>query len=128
ATLSWRAAMSYTDARFDGGSLDGLRPAQAAEWSATAGLVWRATEETTLSADLRYESDRFEDDLNSRVLEAAAVLDLRAEQALTDTVSIYAALDNALDAAVETAETAGGNGSRGPPQALRLGVRLRTGP
>jgi len=127
ATLSWRAAMSYTDARFDGGSLDGLRPAQAAEWSAAAGLVWRATEATTLSADLRYESDRFEDDLNSRVLEAATVLDLRAEQALTDTVSIYAALDNALDATVETAETAGGIESLGPPQALRLGVRLRTG-
>lgn len=127
AALSWRAAFSYTDARFDGGSLDGLRPAQAPEWSASAGLMWRPLDSTTFSADLRYESERFEDDLNSRVLGAAAVVDVRIEQALTETVSIYAALDNALDAEVETAETADGIESFAPPQALRVGFRLRTG-
>jgi outer membrane cobalamin receptor len=81
----------------------------------------------TLSAALIYESERFDDDLNSRVLESAVTLDLRAEQALTDQVSIYAALDNALDADLETAETADGVESFGPPRAFRLGVRLRAG-
>jgi len=125
--LNWRAAFAYTHARFDGGSLDSLRPAQAPEWSATAGLDWRATDSLTLSGAVSYESDRFEDDLNSRVLESATVLDLRAEQALTDTLSIYAALDNVLDSDVETAETADGIESFGPPRAVRVGVRLRTG-
>jgi hypothetical protein len=40
-------------------------------------------------------------------------------------VSVYAALDNALDADVETAESGSGIESFGPPRALRLGVRLR---
>src|SRR5262245_51118524 len=43
---SWRAALSYTDARVDGGAdapqLTGLRPAQAPEWSITAGLEFDA--------------------------------------------------------------------------------------
>lgn len=42
--FSWRAALSYTDARVDGGAdapqLTGLSPAQAPQWSATAGIVW----------------------------------------------------------------------------------------
>jgi outer membrane receptor protein involved in Fe transport len=126
-TLNWRAALAYTHARFDGGPLNALRPAQAPEWSASAGLDWRATDQMTLSAALIYESERFDDDLNSRVLESAVTLDLRAEQALTDQVSIYAALDNALDADLETAETADGVESFGPPRAFRLGVRLRAG-
>ena len=126
-TLNWRAALAYTHARFDGGPLDALRPAQAPEWSASAGLDWRATDRLTLSGALIYESERFEDDLNSRVLEGALTLDLRAEQALTDQVSVYAALDNALDADLETAETADGIESFGPLRAFRLGARLRTG-
>jgi len=125
--LSWRAAFAYTHARFESGPLEGLRPAQAPEWSASAGLDWRATDATTLSAALVYESGRFEDDLNSRTLNGATSLDLRVEQSLSQTLSIYAALDNALDSDVETAETADGIESFGPPRAFRLGLRLRTG-
>jgi outer membrane receptor protein involved in Fe transport len=73
-----------------------------------------------------YESERFEDDLNSRVLSAATVLDLRAEQRISNAVSLYAALDNVFDEAVETGETADGVESFGPPRAFRVGVRLRT--
>ncbi len=125
--LSWRAAFAYTHARFDSGPLEGLRPAQAPEWSASAGLDWRVADATTLSAALVYESGRFEDDLNSRVLDGAASLDMGIEQRLTETLAIYAALDNALDGDVETAETADGIESFGPPRAFRLGLRLRTG-
>jgi outer membrane receptor protein involved in Fe transport len=91
----------------------------------SAGLDWRVAAATTLSAALAYESERFDDDLNSRVLGAATMRDLRAEQALGHGVSVYAALDNALDAEVETAESGSGIESFGPPRALRLGVRLR---
>jgi outer membrane receptor protein involved in Fe transport len=128
-TLSWRAALLYTDARVDGAAaapaLTGLRPAQSPEWSATAGLAWRAGDATTLSADLSYESARFEDDLNSRELSPATVLDLRLEQRIAEGALIYAALDNALDADVETAETATGIESFGPPRAIRVGLRVR---
>jgi outer membrane receptor protein involved in Fe transport len=119
--LDWRAALNYTDAE-----IAGLAPAQAPEWSATAGLDWRLTPYTTFSADVAYESERFEDDLNSRILSAATTLDLRLEQALASNVSIYAALDNALNEAVETAETADGIESFGAPRAARFGLRVRT--
>lgn len=123
--LGWRVALNYTDAAFDGGPLAGLRPAQSPEWSATAGLEWRVLAGTTLSAALVYESARFEDDLNTRELDAAVALDLRAEQRLHGGVSAFAALDNALDAEIETAETADGVESFGPPRAFRLGIVLR---
>jgi outer membrane receptor protein involved in Fe transport len=126
--VEWRAAFSYADARVDGGAaapaLTGLRPAQSPEWSATAGLRWRMLEAASLSADLSYESDRFEDDLNSRVLDGAAVVDLRFE--IGGEVSAYIALDNALDADFETAETADGIESFGPPRRLRVGLRIAT--
>jgi vitamin B12 transporter len=126
--LSWRAAFSYTDAEVDGGdaapALTGLRPAQAPEWSVSGGASWQPFAATTLSADVIYESERFEDDLNTRVLSAATVLDLRVQQQLSPLASVYLALDNALDADVETAETADGIESFAPPRVLRVGLRF----
>ncbi len=123
--LGWRVALNYTDAEFGSGPLGGLRPAQSPEWTASAGVDWRPLEATTLSAALIYESARFEDDLNSRGLDAATVLDLRAERRLSAGVSVYAALDNALDVAIETAESGDGTESFGPPRAFRVGLVLR---
>jgi outer membrane receptor protein involved in Fe transport len=124
SALDWRVALTYTDAVARGGALDGLRPAQTPRFSAVTGFEWRAFPQTSLSADLSYESERFEDDLNSRTLAPAFVADLRAEHALTPTLGLYAALDNAFDVEVETAETADGVASYGPGRALRVGLRL----
>jgi outer membrane cobalamin receptor len=121
----WRAALNYTHAQFDTGPLAGLRPAQSPEWSASAGVSWRVTDATTLSAAFVYESARFEDDLNSRELAGATLADLRIEHRLLDRISLFAALDNAFDAGVETAEAADGVESFAPPRTLRAGVVLR---
>lgn len=126
--LSVRAALSATDARVDGGTpapqLTGLRPAQAPVWSAVAGLDWQASGRLALAADLRWESRRFDDDLNSRVLDAAATVDLRADWALTPSATVWMAADNLFDADVEVAETGAGVAGYGPPRTLILGVRL----
>ncbi|HWQ87562.1 TonB-dependent receptor [Brevundimonas sp.] len=126
--LSLRAALSATDARVDGGAeapqLTGLRPAQAPIWSAVVGLDWRPVEPLTLAADLRWESRRFEDDLNSRVLGAGATVDVRAEWELTPSAAVWLAADNLFDAEVETAETGTGVAGFGPPRTLGVGVRL----
>lgn len=126
--VSLRAALSATDARMDGGTvaprLTGLRPAQAPIWSATAGLDWRATDRLTLVVDLRWESRRFEDDLNSRVLDAAVVAALRADWALSPQATLWAAADNLFDEAVEVSETGTGVAGYGPPRTLTIGVRL----
>jgi len=125
-TLTWRTALNYTDAVVRGGTLEGLAPAQSPEWSAHAGLDWRIADRTTLSANLSYESARFEDDLNSRELSPALMTGFAAEQRLSASAALFAVLDNAFDTAVETAETADGVESFAAPRAFRVGLRLRT--
>lgn len=127
-SFSWRAALSYTDARVDGEDvapqLTGLSPAQAPHWSATAGIVWRAWDGGELSADVRYESERFDDDLNTRRLASAFTLDLRVEHRVAAGASLFVALDNAFDAEIETGETADGVTLYAAPQAARVGLRI----
>ena len=126
--LSLTGALSATDATIDGGTaapqLTGRRPAQAPIWSAVAGLDWRATDRLSLTGQVRYESRRFDDDLNSRVLDAAATVDLRARWRLTDRAVAYLAADNLFDEDVEVSETGVGVAGYGPPCTFRLGVRL----
>lgn len=127
--LSFDAAVSVTDAEVDGGTaaaqLTGLRPAQAPEWSATAGAEWRATDRLGLIVRVRHEGDRFEDDLNSRVLEAATTVDGRAEYVIRDGVLVYLAADNLFDAGVAVSETGDGVEGYGPPRTVRAGLSLR---
>lgn len=126
--LTLRAALSLTDAEVDGGTaapqLTGLRPAQAPRFSAVTGLDWRATDRLTLAADARWESDRFEDDLNSRVLEAGGTLDLRADWSLNDTTTLWVSAANLFDAEVEVSKTGTGVAGYAPPRTLGVGVRL----
>jgi vitamin B12 transporter len=124
-----RLAGGYTRAKVDGGTaapqLTGLRPAQTPRLTASAEAGWRPAEPVTLSAAVRYESSRFDDDLNSRVLSAATTLDLRADWRVTPGAELYAALDNATDVGVETAETADGISSYDAPRTFRVGVVWR---
>ncbi|MNU85606.1 catecholate siderophore receptor CirA [compost metagenome] len=126
--LDLNGALSVTDARVDGGTsapqLTGLRPAQAPIWSASAGLDWRASDRLSLSARARYESKRFDDDLNSRVLGAAVTADVRADWRVTETATLWLAADNLFDAEVEVSETGNGVEGFGPPRSLSVGLRL----
>ena len=126
--LTLSGAVSVTDARLDGGDqapqLTGLRPAQAPIWSTTAGLDWQASEAVALSLRARYETKRFDDDLNSRILDAALRLDARADWQVLDGAALWLALDNLADEGVAVAQTGEGVTSYGPPRSLRLGLRL----
>ncbi|MEQ1818503.1 MAG: TonB-dependent receptor [Terricaulis sp.] len=122
---NWRVALNYTDANFEGGPLGGLRPVQSPQWSTSAGMDWRVSVATTLSWMLVYEGARFEDDLNRRELGSMTRVDLRAQQRLREQLFVFAALDNALDAEIETAETGTGIESFAAPRALRVGLVWR---
>jgi outer membrane receptor protein involved in Fe transport len=122
------SALSVTDARLDGGStapqLTGKRPAQAPVWSATAGLSADLTETLMLATDLTWEGKRFEDDLNSRVLDPAWRLDARLDWRVKPLVTVYVAGDNLLDAEIQTSRTADGVAGYAVPRIVRVGLRL----
>jgi vitamin B12 transporter len=127
--LQLRAAAAYTDAEVDGGAaapqLTGLRPAQTPKWTATAGFDWRPLAPLSVSADLRYESGRWEDDLNSRRLSSGFQLDARAAWRLSAGWEIYVAAENLTDERLETGETADGVESFAIPQTFRIGFAFR---
>jgi len=122
------SALAVTDARVDGGGdapqLAGKRPAQAPVWSATAGLSAALTEALTLAADVTYEGKRFEDDLNSRVLDPAYRLDARLDWRVRPLVTAYVAGDNLLDADIQTSRTADGVAGYAAPRIVRVGLRV----
>ena len=124
-----RLAADYTWARVDGGAaapaLTGLRPAETPRLSVTGALSWRPFERLTLLAQARYESARFDDDLNTRRLAPGGTADLRADVRLTRTVSVFAAAENLFDAAIQTGRTADNTVSYGPPRLVRVGVTVR---
>lgn len=126
--LTITGAVSITDARVDGGAqapqLTDLRPAQAPIWSANVGVDWRASDRLTLSARVRYESKRFEDDLNSRVLDDAVTLDTRADWRLTPRAALWLAADNLFDAEVEVSETGTGVAGYSAPRTISAGLTL----
>jgi outer membrane receptor protein involved in Fe transport len=128
-SLSWRAAFAYTHARVDGGSsapqLTGLRPAQTPEWTATTGLDWRAREKLTISGQLRYVSDQFEDDQNLRRLPPGAELNARAAWSLAPDQEVYVAVDNLADAKISTGKTADFVDSYSEPRTFRVGFSYR---
>jgi outer membrane receptor protein involved in Fe transport len=105
-TLNIWGAVALTNARYVSGQLDGLRPAQAPRATITGGATWQALERLSLQAQLRWESQRFDDDRNTLRLGSAFVLDARATYNITDRLAAYLALDNLTDAAVATAASA----------------------
>jgi outer membrane receptor protein involved in Fe transport len=128
-TLDARVAADYTWARVDGGGaarqLTGLRPAETPRFAATAGLDWRALPRLTLSADARYESARYDDDLNTRRLAPGVTVDARAQLRLTGALYAYVAADNIFDAGIQTGRTAANVVSYDAPRTVRVGLRWR---
>ncbi|WP_369062468.1 TonB-dependent receptor [Caulobacter sp. 73W] len=127
--LRLRAALSGTDAEVNGAAaapqLTGKRPAQAPRWTVTAGGEWRMNTVLTASLDLRYESARWEDDLNTRRLSSALTTDVRLDADLGRHARLFVAADNLFDAKVETVESADGLESFAPGRLVRVGMVLK---
>ena len=127
--LTLDGAVSATHAEVDGGStapqLTGLRPAQTPRLTVTAGARWHASEHLTLSGEARYESARYEDDLNTRRLAPEAELDARASWKLGPDSEVYLAAENLADAKIEVGQTADGVTSLSAPRIFRIGFSIR---
>jgi len=105
--VSLFGAMDYVAARTkvrdpSTGLLDDTRPALAPRWTATAGAEAHPLPRLTLTADLRFESRRFSDDINTPALALHPVTtaDARISYALNDRLSVYAYGDNIFNARV----------------------------
>jgi len=124
--LSVWSAISYTDAQFVSGQLDGLRPAQAPRTVITGGATWHALDALALEAQLHWEGLRFENDINTLRLGSAFVLDLRVTYDVTEHLAAYLQVTNAADAKVATAANTdsllGTVFSYGEPRVFWLGL------
>ena len=129
--LSTRAAVDWTHARVNGGAVaprdTGKIPTETPEVTATGGVAWRPIARITLLADLRYESSRFDDDLNTLRLGPATTVDLRAEWRPRSNLTLFVEAANLFDVAVATGETSNGVFSYGPPRMILAGVSISNG-
>lgn len=124
-TLRFEIDYLLSDARVRSGgpgaaALDGKRLAQVPRHTVTAGVEWRAARATTLDLRARWFSEQFEDDQNTLPLASALRLDLAVRHALTPRLSITVAVENLLDAEIQTARTAAGLVSVAPPRLARV--------
>ena len=130
-TTRWSvtAAAAYTHSTVEGGTqapqLTGLRPALTPRLTATGAVHWTPVAVVTLSADIRYESLRYDDDQNIRPLAPATTVDLRAEWRVTPHASLAIAIDNLADIDVQTARAADGTLSYAAPRTARVELRVR---
>ncbi len=126
ATGAWSLSASYasTNSRVRAiGALDGLRPAQTPQHSASATLAWAPRHGLSLSATLRHVGAQYEDDLQADVLPPATTLDAVAQIPLGRHAAIVLRGENLFDEAVVT-RNAGGSIDLGTPRTLWVGLRL----
>lgn len=124
-----RAAFAATDAEVThapaASQLEGLRPAQAPELTATFGALWRIDPRWELTLDARWESARWEDDLNTRRLSAALNADAKLSWRFGERAALELAVENLFDTAIEVGETATGVESFAPARIVSIGFSLR---
>ncbi len=127
--IDLRAGIAATDAEVasapNAPQLIGLQPAQAPELTATLGAIWRVLPNTTLFTDARWESARWEDDLNTRRLSAALNVDARLSISLTQHLAVEFSAENLLDEEIEVREDGAGLESFAPSQRFTIGLSVR---
>jgi outer membrane receptor protein involved in Fe transport len=87
--------------------LEGKRPAEAPPATITAGADWNPIQPLTLSAQLRWVSAEYQDDLNTIKLGSALTVDLGAGWRFHDHLSVFGKVENLMNANVATAYTTG---------------------
>ncbi|HXU99834.1 MAG TPA: TonB-dependent receptor [Caulobacteraceae bacterium] len=127
--LRIEAAISYTDARVAGGTIDpiltGKRPAQTPGLTVTGGVDWRPINPLEVFFSCRYESRRFDDDLNTNPLGAATTVNARATWHISRHAQVFIDAQNLLDTRAATAVNTDKIVLYGAPRIVSLGVSLQ---
>lgn len=110
AHLNLTASGVWTRARiqkaYGNPQLDGLQPAEAPDFSVSAGLDGGAGR-WGWGADVTFEGRAFDDDLNRNVLKPSQRLDLTVDYRLSHRLTLEALARNALDNRIEVARSNG---------------------
>jgi len=121
------ASLAWTYARVEGSgvavALDGLRPAQTPEWSASATLGYRPRENWLMSITLRHVGAQFESDLETNLLPAATTFDAFASIPLSGKFALVLRAENLTDEQVITRDQSGSI-DLGAPRTIWAGLRF----
>ncbi|MDJ0979023.1 MAG: TonB-dependent receptor [Erythrobacter sp.] len=125
--MSFDASVTYTDATIDGegdsAALNGNRPPQTPEFSASTTLAWQPAQGWRLAGTLRHIGAQFEDDQETDRLPPATTLDLFASARISKGVSIILRAENLFDEEIVT-RNAGGAIDLGVPRTIWAGLRV----
>ncbi|MEY2943731.1 MAG: hypothetical protein RLY97_1745 [Pseudomonadota bacterium] len=126
--VSLDGSASWTKAKVEASgtasALNGLRPAQTPQFSASGTLSWRHTY-GLISATLRHIGAQYEDDLQSDILPPATTLGLYAEWRMTRNIQLVLRGENVFDAEIITRNQAGSL-DLGQPRTVWFGFKVRS--
>ena len=123
-----QGGLSWTHARMQSNGaasfLNGLRPAQTPNFAANISVGY---DNAGKGAQLvvRHVGAQFEDDLNSRTLQAATTVDAFASWPLSPHLQIVGRAENVFDKLVTAGINGDGSIERATPRTLWIGLRLR---
>jgi outer membrane receptor protein involved in Fe transport len=122
-SLGLEGALTLTHARVAraNATVNGLRPAEAPDYSGSVGVEAHIAR-AALHADLVFEGETFDDDLNALPLKASRNLSLRLDYPLMRQATLTASVTNGLDAAIPV--THAGDGTIGYDTGRRISIGL----
>ena len=97
--------------------------AQTPENVFTGAIDWMPHARWTVTAQVRYVDQQFEDDQNSRVLAPFTTFDAAIIYEFSAHVSAALRVENLFDARIETGESANGLVSIGAPRLISFGLQ-----
>jgi len=119
--------LTYSDAKVEASgvqaALDGNRPSQTPEWSASGTVSWEPMPDWLLSATLRHVGAQFEGDQEDDELPAATTLDLFAQVPVTERLAVVLRGENMFDEDIVT-RNQGGSIDLGTPRTVWAGLRF----
>ncbi len=105
-------------------SLFGRATPEVPRWSGSLGLTWHPAGRLYASVRVRSSALQYDDDQNQLPLAAYSAVDASLRFAVSPHAEVFAGVDNAGNARVETAHSAAGVYSLAPPRTAGAGVRL----
>ncbi len=109
----------------DNPELEGNSGSRTAEHSFTAGIQYADPSTVDASVLGRFVGRRYEDDLNSLLIDPFFVVDVRVARSLHRNLEGYASVENLFDVEYEAALSTSGLVRIGAPRTVVAGVRMR---